>query len=326
MKNIAVVTGGYSGEAKISFQSAEQVLNHIDRKKFRPFKIIITSEKWIYRDEKNNEFPIDKNDFSITTGSKKINFDCVFLIIHGTPGEDGKLQGYFDMLNIPYSTSDVLTSAITFNKETCKRALSTLGINMAKSIVIFKGEKINEAEVLSKVGLPCFVKPNNGGSSIGTSKVEKKSELKNAIAKALKEDGQAIVESYINGTEITCGVVNYRGKIRALAVTEIVPPKTSKFFDLKAKYDGSTKEITPARIPKKNYDECLRWSEKIYRTLNCKGIIRIDYFLSKEKLFLLEVNTIPGMTKESLIPKHAAYAGISFTDLLTNSIEMAMKK
>lgn len=322
MKNIAVVTGGDSGEAKISFQSAQQVLHHIDRKKFTPYKIIIQGGKWFYTDENKGELPIDKNDFSITVGQKKIKFDCVFLIIHGTPGEDGKLQGYFDLLKIPYTASGLLTSAITFNKEICKRVLAPLGINMAKSIVVFKGEKINENDILKSVGLPCFVKPNNGGSSIGTSKVEKKTELKTAIAKALKEDTQAIIESYISGTEITCGVANYKGKIRALAITEIVPPKTSKFFDLKVKYDGSTQEITPARISKEKYNECLRLSEKIYKALSCKGIIRIDYFLSKNKLFLLEVNTIPGMTKESLIPKQANHIGITFKDLLTNSIEM----
>lgn len=326
MKNIAVVTGGDSGEAEISLQSAEQVLRNIDRKKFTPYKIIIRKGHWFYSGEKGREYPIDKNDFSFTAGRKKITFDSVFLIIHGTPGEDGKLQGYFDLLNIPYTSSGLLTSAITFNKEACKRALAPLGINMARSVVVFKGEKINEGEVLRKVGLPCFVKPNNGGSSIGTSKVEKKSELKKAIANALKEDTQAIIESYISGTELTCGVADYKGKALALAVTEIVPPKTSKFFDLKVKYDGSTREITPARIPGEKYKECLRLSEKIYRTLNCKGIIRIDYFLSRNKLFLLEVNTIPGMTGESLIPKQARCAGISFTGLLTNSIENSILK
>ncbi len=326
MKKIAVVTGGDSGEAKISFQSANQVLSHFDRKKFIPYKITIQGGKWFYSDEKNREFPIDKNDFSVSLNKKKIKFDCVFLIIHGTPGEDGKLQGYFDLLKIPYTSCGLLTSAITFNKEICKRVLAPLGLNMAKSVVIYKGEKINEKEILERVGLPCFVKPNNGGSSIGTSKVEKSSELKKAISKALKEDTQAIIESYISGTEITCGVSNYKGKIKTLAVTEIVPPKTSKFFDLKVKYDGSTREITPAGISKEKYIECQRLSEKIYKALDCKGIIRIDYFLSKNKLFLLEVNTIPGMTKESLIPKQANHVGISFRDLITNTLELAMKK
>lgn len=326
MKKIAVVTGGDSGEAKIAFQSAEQVLKNMDRKKFIAYKITIQGGKWLYSDKNGRQYAIDKNDFSVTVNRKKINFDCVFLIIHGTPGEDGKLQGYFDLLKIPYSSSDLLTSAITFNKEICKRVLAPLGINMAKSIVVFKGEKINEKEILDQVGLPCFVKPNNGGSSIGTSKVEKRSELKTAVAKALKEDTQAIIESFISGTEITCGVADYKGKIKALAITEIIPPKTSKFFDLKVKYDGSTREITPAGIPKNKYNECLRLSEKIYKGLNCKGIIRIDYFLSKNKLFLLEVNTIPGMTGESLIPKQAQHAGISFTQLLTNSIETALRK
>lgn len=326
MKNIAVVTGGDSGEAEISFQSAEQVLRNIDRKKFNPYKITIRKGKWFYTDEKGRKYPIDKNDFSFTAGRKKITFDSVFIIIHGTPGEDGKLQGYFDLLNIPYTSSDLLTSAITFNKEACKRALAPLGINMARSVVVFKREKINEAEILKRVGLPCFVKPNNGGSSIGTSKVEKKSGLKTAIAKALKEDTQAIIESYISGTELTCGVADYKGKIRALAVTEIVPPKTSKFFDLKVKYDGSTREITPAGIPEKKYQECLRLSEKIYKALNCKGIIRIDFFLSRNRLFLLEVNTIPGMTGESLIPKQAQCAGITFTQLITNSLENSILK
>lgn len=326
MKNVAIVAGGYSGEARISLLSAEQVMNNIDRKKFNPFRIIISGDKWYYPDEKGIGHDIDRNDFSISLNGREIQFDCVFLIIHGTPGEDGKLQGYFDMLKIPYSTSDLCTSAITFNKEICKRVLAPLGINMAKSVMVFKGEKMNENEIIKKVGLPCFVKPNNGGSSIGTSRVDKRKEFGAAVRKALREDHQAIIESFISGTEITCGVARYKGKVKALAITEIVPPKTSKFFDLKVKYDGSTAEITPARISGKKYTECLRLSERIYQALNCRGIIRIDYFVRRNKLFLLEVNTIPGMTKESLIPKQAKHAGITFTELLTDSLESCMKK
>lgn len=326
MKKIAVVTGGDSGESSISLQSAEQVILHLDRKKYIPYKIVIQGGEWNYINPDGEKVAVDKNDFSIKTGSKKITFDCIFLIIHGTPGEDGNLQGYFNLIRIPYTTSSLLTSAITFNKETCKRVLAPLGIRMAKSVVVFKGEEVKTRPIIEKVGLPCFVKPNNGGSSIGTSKVEKSSELKSALSKALREDSQAIVESYIKGTEITCGVANYKDKITALAITEIIPPKTSKFFDLKVKYDGTTQEITPARLSKAKYNECMLLSETIYQALNCRGIIRIDYFLSKNKFFLLEVNSIPGMTKESLIPKQAKHRGISFTQLLTNSIEMALKR
>lgn len=326
MKKIAVVTGGDSGEAKISFQSAEQVLKHMDRKKYTPYKIIIQKGEWIYEDENGRTYEVNKNDFSLFSGKKKVNFDCVFLIIHGTPGEDGNLQGYFNLIGMPYSTSGLMTSAITFNKESCKRYLAPLGIHMAKSIVLSKGERIDESYIIKTVGLPCFVKPNNGGSSIGTSKIENAHELKPALKKAFKEDSQVIVESYLSGTEITCGVTNYGGKITALAITEIIPPKTSRFFDLKVKYDGSTSEITPARLPQKKYIECLRLSEKIYHSLHCTGIIRIDYFYSSGKFYLLEVNTIPGMTKESLIPKQAMHIGISFTQLISNSIEAALKK
>lgn len=319
MKKIAIVTGGFSGEAEISLKSVETVLKHIDRNKYLPYKVIVSKEHWLVEHDQQ-EFAIDKNDFSVTINKEKINFDGVFMILHGTPGEDGKLQGYFDMLSIPYSCCGATTAALTFNKGITTRLLGTYGLNVAKSKILYRGEPYNSDDLMQKVGLPCFVKPNNGGSSIGISRVNNASEVVPAIEKAFKEDDEIIVEQFIDGTEITCGVVKFQGKAKALAITEIV--SDSDFFDFNAKYlDHNTQEITPARIPKEKYDECLKLSEFIYEILLCKGMIRIDYILSSNKLFMIEVNTIPGLTDASLLPQHAEYAGITTTEMITEIIE-----
>jgi D-alanine-D-alanine ligase len=322
-KNIAVVTGGYSGEAVISLQSAEVVMKHLDTSKYHGYKVILTRDKWVVQ-YNEKEYAIDKNDFSFTYEKKKIKFDCAFMAIHGSPGEDGRLQGYFDMIGLPYTSSGVLQSALTFNKALTVATLSCYGINTAQSVVVNKNEQFKEETVLSKLTLPVFVKPNEGGSSIGTTKVKRKEELSGAVKKALKEGDEVIIEEFIEGTEITCGVITWKGKIKALAVTEIVPK--SEFFDFEAKYkDKGTEEITPARIPQAIEAECKNLSEYIYRILRCKGMIRIDYIVKKGKLFLLEVNSIPGMTERSLLPQQAEYAGISKRELFNNAIEEALK-
>ena len=318
-KKIAVVTGGYSGEAEISLLSAEMVMKYLDVQKYDCYKIILTKDKWILEKDKK-EFPIDKNDFSATVSEKKIKFDCVFMALHGTPGEDGKLQGYFDTIGMPYTSCGVVVSALTFNKAFTVAVLSRQGVNVARSTVVNAKNKFTADDILKKVSLPCFVKPNEGGSSIGTTKVKHKEELIPAVKKALKEGDEVIIEEFIEGTEITCGVINYKGKIKALAVTEIVPK--TEFFDFAAKYkDKATEEITPARIPLSIEKECKNLSEFIYKTLGCKGMIRIDYIVKKGKLFLLEVNSIPGMTERSLLPQQAEYAGISRKELFSNAIE-----
>lgn len=318
-KKIAVVTGGFSGEAEISLQSVETVLKRIDREKYEPFKTIILRNKWVVEID-GTEYPIDKNDFSFSKDGAKVNFDGVFVILHGTPGEDGKLQGYFDMIGMPYTSCGVTTSALTFNKGITTRLLSTYGINVAKSIISYKHDPILTKDILEKIGTPSFVKPNNGGSSIGISKVNTPEQLAPAIEKAFNEDSEIIIEQFVEGTEVTCGVISQNGNPRALAITEIV--SDNEFFDFDAKYlDQATQEITPARIDKAIYDECLKLSEFVYTTLQCKGMIRIDYIISSGKLFLIEVNTIPGLTAASLLPQHAAHAGLSTKDMFTNAIE-----
>ena len=321
-KNIAVITGGYSGESVISLQSADQVIKFIDPAKYNCYKIIVSKEKWVLSME-GKEHPVDKNDFSVMTGGKKVKFDCAFMAIHGTPGEDGKLQGYFDMIGIPYTSCGVLQSAITFSKSFTVAVLSKYGVNTAKSVVVSKKDKQTAYYILSKVTLPCFVKPNEGGSSIGTAKVKHKDDLIPAMERGFKEGEEVIIEEFIEGIEITCGVVRYKGKIKALAITEIVC-KTD-FFDFHAKYqDKATEEITPARIPIATEAECKNLSEYIYQVLGCKGMIRIDYIIKNGKLYLLEVNSIPGMTERSLLPQQAEYAGISRNELYGNAIEEAL--
>ncbi len=321
-KNIAVVTGGYSGEAIISLQSAEQVMKHLDAGRYNCYKIIISKEKWFLSDE-GKEHLIDKNDFTVTIEKKKIKFDCVFMALHGTPGEDGKIQGYFDMIGIPYTSCGVVQSALTFSKSLTVAALSKYGVNTAQSTVVSKKDKVTSDEIISKVPLPVFVKPNEGGSSIGATKVKHKEGLIPAVEKAFEEGEEVIIEEFIEGTEITCGVIRYKGKIKALAITEIV--SQSEFFDFDAKYkDKTTQEITPARIPISTEAECKNLSEFIYKTLGCRGMIRIDYIVKKGKLYLLEVNTIPGLTERSLLPQQAEYAGISKKELYGNAIEDAL--
>ena len=318
-KNIAVVTGGYSGEAVISLQSADQVMKYLDAAKYNCYKVILTKDKWVLSQD-GNEFSVDKNDFSATVGGKKIKFDCAFMALHGTPGEDGKLQGYFDMIGIPYTSCGVVQSAVTFSKSFTVAVLSRYGVNTAKSIVVSKKDKASAEDILTKVSLPCFVKPNEGGSSIGTTKVKHKEDLIPAVNKGLKEGEEVIIEEFIEGTEITCGVIRYKGKIKALAITEIVCK--NDFFDFHAKYqDKATEEITPARIPIGIEAECKNLSEYIYKALGCKGMIRIDYIIRQGKLYLLEVNSIPGMTERSLLPQQAEYAGISKKELYGNAIE-----
>jgi D-alanine-D-alanine ligase len=318
-KNIAVVTGGYSGEAVISLQSADQVIKHLDAEKYNCFKVVLTREKWVLSKDMQ-EYPIDKNDFSATVGGVKIKFDCAFMALHGTPGEDGKLQGYFDMIGLPYTSSGVVQSAITFSKSFTIAVLSRYGVNTSKSIVVSKNDKPTVENILSKISIPCFVKPNEGGSSLGASKVKHKEELIPAIEKGLKVGEEVIVEEFIEGTEITCGVIKFKGKVQALAITEIV--FKTEIFDFHAKYiDKTTEEITPARIPLSIEAECKNLSEFIYKILGCKGMIRIDYIIKQGKLYLLEVNSIPGMTERSLLPQQAEYVGISKKELYGNAIE-----
>jgi len=319
MLNIAIVAGGNSGEYEISMKSGRQVELNIDFNRFRPFLIEIRGTKWSYKVEKKS-FPVDKNDFSVTIGKRKIKFDAVFNAIHGSPGEDGKLQGYFDMLGIPYTSSGVTTSAISFNKSFCKDVVSAYGVNVARSIRLYKNDRHPKAEVIKHLRLPVFVKPNNGGSSVGMSKVSHEKDLKEALVKSFREDNEIIVEEFIRGRELTCGVILARGKIIAFPVTEIISKK--EFFDYEAKYQpGMADEVVPADIPSKVAGKCSEISVDLFRELNCKGIVRFDFIFDGRKLFFLEVNTVPGITSASIVPKMAKAYGWSYTRLISNLID-----
>ncbi len=323
-KNIALLTGGNSSEIVISLQSAKQLSQMIDNELFNVFIINIGPDKWEGKEGDIEGITINKNDFSLTVDGNKIIFDCIFISIHGTPGEDGKLQGYFDMLNIPYTTSDHCSSAITFNKYICKNYLKPYNITSSKTILLRQHDPIATEKIIQETGIPCFVKPNKGGSSFGITKVNKKENLATAIQNAFKEDDEVLIEEYLEGKELTCGVANIDGKLETFPVTEIVSKKD--FFDFEAKYtDGLAEEITPARIPEKTEQECKLLSTMIYNIFNCKGVVRIDYILKNDVLYFLELNSVPGMSKNSIIPQQIRAAGLSptsfFNRLINDCIE-----
>jgi D-alanine-D-alanine ligase len=319
MLNVAIVAGGDSGEYGISMKSGKQVELHMDRSLFRPFLIEIRGKKWNYRIGRKN-FPIDKNDFSLTIGKRKTGFDIVFNAIHGTPGENGRLQGYLDILGIPYTSCDVTTSALTFNKGFCKDVVASHGVKTAKSIHLFKGGDHTEDGILRELSLPVFVKPNNGGSSVGMSKVNQKKALNMALIKAFHEDGEILVEEFVKGRELTCGVVKTNGKIVTFPVTEIIPK--NEYFDFESKYKkGMAAEVVPADVTLQQSAQCQDISRLLYTKLNCKGVVRFDYIFTGEDFYFLEVNTVPGLTAASIVPKMAMAHGWSFTELITRLIE-----
>jgi D-alanine-D-alanine ligase len=319
-KNIALVTGGDSGESVISVQSAKVIKENIDREKFNVFTIFLKGSDWKFISEDNKESDVDKNDFSILYENKKIKFDAVFIAIHGTPGEDGKLQGYLDMLKIPYTFSGVISSSLTFNKNFCQSLAKEYGAITAKSALVKKGEKYNIDEIISKTGLPCFVKPNNGGSSIGMSKVKEKKDIEEAIQTALHEDNEVLIEEFIEGTEVTCGILQKKNELVALPLTEIV--SKHEFFDYKSKYDPSlAEEIIPARVPEEVHKKCKELSLHIFRKFNCRGVARFDYIVKNGTPYFLEVNTIPGLSAASIVPKQAQAMGIPLKEFFTILVE-----
>ncbi|MBC7438905.1 MAG: D-alanine--D-alanine ligase [Flavobacterium sp.] len=323
MKNIAIIMGGYSSEYKISLTSGNVVYNFLDKSKFTGFRIHIFKEKWVYVDDENQEFPIDKNDFSVLVNQIKITFDAVFNAIHGTPGEDGLMHAYFELLGIPQSSCDYYQAALTFNKRDLLSVLKPYGIQSATSYYLNKGENIDTNEIVKKVGLPCFVKPNKSGSSFGISKVKTENELPIAIEIAYKEDDEIIIESFLDGTEVSVGVINYKGKITVLPITEIV--SENDFFDYEAKYLGKSQEITPARISDEMTLKVGLIAKRAYEILKMKGFSRSEFIIVNNEPFMLEMNTIPGLTTESLIPQQAKVAGISLGDLFTNALELCLK-
>jgi D-alanine-D-alanine ligase len=319
-KKIALVTGGYSGEAEISYKSAITVNSNIDREKFDVFYIDITTQGWFFVDGENKT-NVNKEDFTIVANGEKISFDAVALCIHGTPGEDGKLQGYFDMLGLPYTSCDAATSALTFNKRYTVAVAAFAGINVAKSVHLFKHSPISAEQVLQQINVPVFVKPNNGGSSIGMSKVNHADELQVAIDKAFKEDTQVLVEEMITGREFTIGVFKSKGNITILPITEI---KTHKeFFDFEAKYLGKSEEVTPAQITSTMQQHLSEAAKKVYEVFNCRGIVRIDFIYNEaqQKAYMLEINTVPGQSAASVVPQQVVAMGGNLKDFYTAVIE-----
>ncbi len=323
-KKIALVTGGLSGEAVISYKSAITVSNNIDREKFDVYKIDINPLGWWYISVDDKRSEIKRDDFSIIDNGQKINFDAVLLCIHGTPGEDGKLQGYFDMLNLPYTSCDAATSALTFNKRYTVAVAAFGGINVAKSLHLFKHTPLSSQQILSQLQLPVFVKPNNGGSSIGMSKVNKADELQAALDKAFKEDDQILIEEFISGREYTIGVFKTKGEIIVLPITEVITH--NEFFDFEAKYQGKSEEITPAKIDKTVADKLRTAAKRVYEILNCRGVVRIDFIYNEQKNepYMLEVNTVPGQSEASVIPQQVKVNGWSLKDFYTAVIEEAL--
>ncbi len=320
---IAVVTGGNSGEYEISLKSGKNIADQLDRNKYDIYLIHLRGSQWTYKTDNDEIIPIDKNDFSLTLNGQHINFDCVFVAIHGDPGENGKLEGYLDMLNIPYTSCSTMVSALTFNKNYCNRVVNSYGITTAPSVHLFKYDHIDPQAVIDKVGLPCFVKPCNSGSSVGMSKVNTKEELLPALEIAFKEDDQLLVETFIKGREITCGIMKYQNEIQVIGITEIISKK--EYFDFEAKYDPSLAyEITPAQIPVDIQELCEETSKKVYKALDCKGIVRIDYIFNDSGLYFIEVNTIPGQTQESIVPKQLKTKNLQFTTLCSYFIDEAI--
>ncbi|MFW5707345.1 MAG: D-alanine--D-alanine ligase [Bacteroidota bacterium] len=325
-KNIALVAGGDSGEYIISVNSAEVIRKNIDARLYNVFLLMVKGKEWIYRDEEGSERPVDKDDFSVLHKGEKIHFDCALITIHGTPGEDGKLQGYLDMMGIPYTTSGQLACSITFNKHFCNALAAHWGMTVARSAKFAVGSPITAEHILEKVNLPVFVKPNKGGSSLGTTFVKDVSELMPAIQSCLEHDDEAFVEEFIEGIELTCGVYRRQGEIFVLPVTEIVSKTEAKFFDYKAKYTkGAADEITPARVSPEATRRVQEATAFLYKKFELRGVCRLDFILKQDKLFFLEANITPGMSERSIVPQQAEYIGISLQELFTDVIEEAMK-
>lgn len=321
-KNVAVVAGGDSGEYEISIRSGEVVMRHLDPEKFRLFRVVVRGGQWTCTDLSGKSYQVELDRFTMNSGNEKVKIDAVFNAIHGTPGEDGKLQGYLDLVGVPYTSCDQATSALTFDKYLCNGFVRSLGIRTAPSLVLHSKDQVSKEEIIAKLGMPVFIKPNRGGSSVGTSRVNEVEQLLPALETAFREDGQVLVEAFIPGREITCGVITRNGKILSLPITEIVSQK--EFFDYEAKYQGKSNEITPAAIPDSIETTCRRQSELLYRELNCKGMVRIDYIFNDEGLFFLEVNTVPGLSEASIVPQQAAVAGISLDELFNEAVENAL--
>lgn len=326
-KKIALVTGGYSGEATISYKSATTIYNHLNKELYDVYKIDVNPHGWFYEDENGTKTAVDRNDFTIPLNAGKVVFDAVFIGMHGTPGEDGKLQGYFDMLNLPYTSCNAATSALTFNKRYTVAVAAMAGIPVAKSVHLFKHTNYNVKDILSMLTPPLFVKPNNGGSSIGMSKVTEPSKLEEALQKAFNEDDQVLVEQMIQGREFTVGVFKSKGQITVLPITEVVAHQDKDFFDFEAKYGGKSTEITPAEISDDWKTKLETTAQKIYQVFNCRGVVRIDFIYNEaeNQPYMLEINTIPGQSDASVIPQQVRATGAHLQEFYSRLLEEALE-
>jgi D-alanine-D-alanine ligase len=319
MRTIAIAAGGDSPEYEVSVRSANEVSKALSLK-YKVFIIMIRGINWYWEDIKGRYHSIDKNDFSLVFDDSKIRFDAVFIAIHGSPGENGLLQGYLDMLQIPYTSCGAFCSALTFNKQACKMFLKEYSVPMADAVLVRKNEKIDYTMITGRLGLPCFVKPNDSGSSFGVTKVKEAGKLASAIETAFRESNEVLIEAFMKGREVACGILKTRNKTLILPVTEII--SKNEFFDYEAKYTpGKSDEITPADISESLSDRIMELSSLIYELLGCKGIVRVDFIIIGGKPYFIEINTVPGMSAESIIPKQAAAAGINTGDLYEMVIE-----
>lgn len=326
-KNIAIMAGGESSEWQISLASAAQIEKILDRSKYNTYKVVIRGGRWYHTTEDGRELDIDRNDFSIPAagGNKsgncvkdeertgKIKLDYALILIHGTPGEDGRLQGYFDMAGIPYSSSGFFASALTFDKSACKKAVAGTGINLAKEILLAKNSRVTESEIIDKLGLPVFVKPNASGSSFGVTKVKTREQLKPAIEAAFAESDHVLVEEFIEGREVSCGVMVAGGKEYIFPVTELICD--NEFFDYEAKYQGAAREVTPADLPSGVTKALNEATLSIYKAMGCRGVARVDFIIKGETPYMIEINTVPGMSARSIIPQQAEAMGMGLTEL-----------
>lgn len=324
-RTIAIVGGGDTSEFHVSLRSAQGIYSFIDKEKYTLYIVQMHGLDWHVQLLDGTTVPVDRNDFSFQLDGRKVTFDFAYITIHGTPGEDGRLQGYFDMLHIPYSCCGVLAASLTYDKFACNQYLKSFGVRIADSLLLRRGQTISDDDVIEKIGLPCFIKPSLGGSSFGVTKVKTRDEIQPAIAKAFDEAQEVVIEAFMDGTELTCGCYKTRQKSVVFPITEVV--SHNEYFDYKAKYNGESDEITPARIPDELRGRVQQLTSAIYDILGARGIIRVDYIVTTgEKINLLEVNTTPGMTATSFIPQQVRAAGMDIKDVMTDIIENAFEK
>ena len=319
MKNIAIIAGGNSSEYEVSMKSGKNIYDEVDETRYNKYLVVLKERDW-HVEIGEEKFPVDKNDFSFTRNGEKILFDFAYITIHGVPGENGLLQGYLDMMGVPYGCCNVLASALTFDKHTCNTYLKSYGVNVADSVMLIRGMAYDVNEIINEVGLPCFVKPNAEGSSFGVTKVKEAAQLEDALKKAFALCREVLIETFIDGTELTCGVVKAGDMDITMPIAEVIPK--NEFFDFEAKYDPTkSDEIIPARISPELTNRIKTLSSMIYDILRCEGIIRVDYIVREDEIFMLEVNTTPGMTSNSFVPKMVRAMGGTLREVLTKIID-----